>query len=988
MRRLKFVLTVSFFSTNHFTDFKTMKIFFSTLLLFFLLFTSTAQTFELQTQWWQPNGSVKTIAIDSTKNIAYIGGNFNYIGPEQAFAVQLNSTEPNYPVNIPLPNGSVLCSASDGNGGWYIGGDFTKVGDSIRNHLAHISNTGIVTNWNPNPTSSISTPQIKSIVKKNQIIYVGGQFTGIGGTTRQSIAALDASTGLATSWNANLSSAANVTVIKINGPTVYVAGNNITTQSAMAALNINTGQLTSWAPKVSGYVNDIAIKNDTIIICGTLYQINNSYCSSVAAIDAAGQMINWYLELDNVVRAMILKDNFLVIGGDFTALNIEYPLKYRNHLARIDMSTGLVDDWNPNVNERIVSMAINNNNLFLTGEFTKIGTSVRYRIAALDFYTGVPTDWDFDADATVSTVSFSNNSMFIGGYFSSIGGQDRNLIASMDLLSGQTTDWNPSAYGTSVNAIAVYNDLVYVGGEFYSMGGKQRENLAELNYSSNIATDFNTSAGNSSSGVGVYALVVSNDRLYVGGNFLSIGYAPSSSRIAVINLLSKSILSNWKPNADGTVRCIAVDGDTVYVGGSFANIGGQQRMGIAALDISSGLATDWNPNYMNSNWYPNSNSHYISSLAVSPSAVFVGGNFYTIGNNSARNSIASIYKTSGLVTNWRATTLTRTATGAIKLLNDKLYIGSRLSGFETPLEIHDTIYGWEENSYSKIIDGDVYCMQFYHNKLFMGGQFMNSFDTPRKGFAVFNTCSLQYYPTVELSENYICPGSQAVLSITNANSATTWKWYANNCAGTPLTDTGDNIEVSPSANTTTYYVKGSGGCVNTVCQSKTIYLKMPAFKPTVTIRDNTLITDEVTDGSFQWIDCETNLPIPNTDATSYSPIVNGNYEVTLTQYGCSSTSDCIPVTFLENPTPTIASTHLSTIKIYPNPTNGAVFLDFGQPVQSGNVSVINSLGECIFSTNIKNETSIHLNFDNQSSGLFVIIVEKEGGNESVKLIKQ
>ena len=53
-------------------------------------------------------------------------------------------------------------------------------------------------------------------------VYAGGSFTNIGGQLRNDIAALDATTGLATAWDPNANS--ELSAIAVNGSTVYVAG--------------------------------------------------------------------------------------------------------------------------------------------------------------------------------------------------------------------------------------------------------------------------------------------------------------------------------------------------------------------------------------------------------------------------------------------------------------------------------------------------------------------------------------------------------------------------------------------------------------------------------------------------------------------------------------------------------------------------------------------------------------------------------------------
>jgi hypothetical protein len=53
-------------------------------------------------------------------------------------------------------------------------------------------------------------------------VYTGGSFTTIGGQTRNRIATLDATTGLATAWDPNSNS--NVNALAVNGATVYAGG--------------------------------------------------------------------------------------------------------------------------------------------------------------------------------------------------------------------------------------------------------------------------------------------------------------------------------------------------------------------------------------------------------------------------------------------------------------------------------------------------------------------------------------------------------------------------------------------------------------------------------------------------------------------------------------------------------------------------------------------------------------------------------------------
>ena len=74
-------------------------------------------------------------------------------------------------------------------------------------------------------------------------------------------------------------------------------------------------------------------------------------------------------------------------------------------------------------------------------------------------------------------------------------------------------------------------------------------------------------------------------------------------------------------------------------------------------------------------------------------------------------------------------------------------------------------------------------------------------------------CTNPTLPVVSASPSLICVGESTTLTVNsgNLNNAGNWVWYTNSCGGT-IAGTGRSITVSPSS-TTTYYVRGEGGCV-------------------------------------------------------------------------------------------------------------------------------------------------------------------------------
>jgi hypothetical protein len=76
-------------------------------------------------------------------------------------------------------------------------------------------------------------------------------------------------------------------------------------------------------------------------------------------------------------------------------------------------------------------------------------------------------------------------------------------------------------------------------------------------------------------------------------------------------------------------------------------------------------------------------------------------------------------------------------------------------------------------------------------------------------------CSDPTIPTITYSPVIICDGESTTLTISGTlNDATEWHIYTGSCGGTEIGTTGGTtFEVTPGAPSTTYYIRGEGGCV-------------------------------------------------------------------------------------------------------------------------------------------------------------------------------
>jgi len=710
-----------------------------------------AQSSIPREETWVTNGPVYAIA--RTTDTVYIGGNFTHVGPFTGCGTPLDISTGQVQTPFPKVNGTVWACASDGLGGWFIGGEFTRVGDWERYGIAHIrSDRSVDPAWNPN--SGATYPYVRALAVSGSTLYAAGHFPSIGGQPRGGIVAIHAATGNITAWNPN---AGGVWAIAVSNSTVYIGGVftsvNGQTRNYVAALDAVTGEATAWNPNASGghhdpdfpwivytYVNALAVSGSTVYVGGVFTNIGGQPRNYIAALDATtGNATDWNPNTDGYqtqVSALAVSGSTIYVGGYFASIGGQ-P---RNNIAALDAATGNATAWDPNAGSYVHSIVLSSSTVYVGGGFWSIGGQSRHKIAALDATTGNATAWDPYAEDTVFALAVSGSAVYIGGEFTTVGGQSRSAIAALDAATGAATAWNPHATapsGAHIRALAVSGSTVYVGGGFSSIGGQSRHGIAALDATTGNATDW---IPNPDSGVG--ALAVSGSTVYVGGGFTAIGGQPRNY-IAALDTATGNA-TDWNPNANGWVLALAVSGSTVYAGGEFDSIGGQFRNSIAALDTATGNATAWDPNAKASGGaYPD-----VYALAVSGSTVYAGGLFTSIGGQS-RHYIAALDAATGNATDWNpnASDADFPYVYALAVSGSTVYagggfgsIGGQPRSFIAALDaVTGNATAWNPNAsdISSLIN--VRALAVSGSTVYAGGEFTTIGGEPRPYFAQFDT---------------------------------------------------------------------------------------------------------------------------------------------------------------------------------------------------------------------------------------------------------
>jgi len=339
---------------------------------------------------------------------------------------------------------------------------------------------------------------VYSIAASADTLYIGGNFTSVGGTTHNGLAAIDRSTGtVITAWDPGLDSPATVYALALSadGKTLYVGG--------------------SFASFGSGATSR----------------------NNIAAIDTqTGAVIGaWDPDADGVVRALALAPGGVTLyaGGDFSLVGGAA----RARLAAISIATEVAAPWNPGADATVRTLAVSPDGarVYVGGDFLIVDGQVRRRLAALLATSGAATAWNPDIDPGIAggkgvyalALTTDGETLYIGGEFNNVDGAARSRIAalhtSQTVAGSLALAWDPTADATVRGLDLSYDEtMIYAGGDFTSIGGQTRANLSKLRISDATSVlGWDPGAAIVAGSPVVYALGSDPDRsaLYAGGDF-------------------------------------------------------------------------------------------------------------------------------------------------------------------------------------------------------------------------------------------------------------------------------------------------------------------------------------------------------------------------------------------------------------------------------------------------------------------------------------
>ena len=792
---------------------KIMKPLLTAFIATFLFQMLSAQEHFVQEHWWQVDKEVWSILKDHNNNRVLVGGDFAVAGPTHRFATEVGTVDAEVNFDFPTPNNDVWASASDGNGGWYIGGRFSTFGGQSRSRLAHVDENGEVTSWNPQVTGTL----VREMHISGDTLFVGGTFSQVNGQSRGNIAAFDMNTGQLLPWAPNLNS--SVEAIDTYNNIVLVGGyfNTVNGESRirLVGLDRENEEIIEHIPQVNSTVEDIHVDGNTAYVCGLFTELGGQSRRYLGSFDLnTGAVSNLSHNFGSRCYSLSSDENRLYVGGQFNSVNGNTSLSRLIAINKSNNST--IGSWQPNITgglSGVHNMIISNDTLFFSGDFTGVGGQSARSAAAIDLPSASPLDWTVITDrGTTKAISKHHDKLFVGGQYHTIGGVLRRGFIALDATSGQLDEWSENntinVAGGPIRAMGLRNDTLYIGGSFTSVNGESRNNFAMYDMVNNELIDVNLDAVNGFSS-SVHAIAVRNDTVFIGGTFQFLGGEPRT-RLAAIN--AQGDLLPWSPDIpSGIVAALEIANDTLYVGGSIPSIDGDDRGNLASFDLTNGEWTDWAPSIGST----------IRSIEATDDALYIGGQFMQV-EGEPHLYFAKFDIMTRELEDW-SFNITGDVSGSVRDVahspaDETVFIGGFFENVEG--STRDRFASFDESNATLKSDwipqfnDPIYFLDYENDTLFVGGSFSRIDGAARSGLAVFvKACDEAGTPVITTADTEVCPDEEVVLTVTseNLNDSEEWEWYDGSCCNTPI-GSGTTLTVNPSG-VVTYSVRGVGRCL-------------------------------------------------------------------------------------------------------------------------------------------------------------------------------
>lgn len=364
------------------------------------------------------------------------------------------------------------------------------------------------------PASTWQTDNtVYALATANGVVYAGGDFTAVrppksapgqNTTPRARFAAFDATTGDLLPCAPSFTNAAgNATIraleVSSDGSTLYVGGRFDAVNGAaalnFAAIALGTCTPRNGIPRANGIVHAIAASPGAVYLGGQFTKVKGLSRTRLAAVTPSGSLLPWAPTANNRVRALTVApgETRVYAGGKFSQINGSWILG----LVALDPSSGSVvqtfPGWIDTRNQEVKGLAHDDQNLYLGAEGTGGGV-FDGRIAA-DVQTGQLRWRDNCLGATQAVLPY-NDVLFSASHAHDCsrtpGGFPNNAMQGRQHFLAQSiadstilpwfpdTDEGPHGSGVGPYALAVSDGVLWSGGMFTTVNGTPQQGLTRF----------------------------------------------------------------------------------------------------------------------------------------------------------------------------------------------------------------------------------------------------------------------------------------------------------------------------------------------------------------------------------------------------------------------------------------------------------------------------------------------------------------------------
>lgn len=455
-----------------------------------------------------PNVNGPVYDVELRSGMIFMCGEFTQFSsvPRRGLAAILNING-----NLQAPNAGVVGSVYTLEiiaSSIYIGGAFSSAGLQPRANLACLDFNFTALPWNPGTNGIVRDI---SVVDSDEL-FIGGNYSVIGGDTSGRGAIVDRFTGTVRNWNPEINGPVYASAIDAPGR-LYVGGDFFGSggelRKNLCALSVNTGLVTAWNPAVNNTVHTMTLDGDTLYFAGDFAVVGATSRGRAAAIDLNGfSLLPFNPIVNGLVRTITVTDSAVYMGGNFTSLGGQ-P---RNNIGKVSKSTSLATPWNPNCFGTVNKILVDQSWVYVAGFYSTISGVSRENLSRLNPNTAT-ADWNWicDTDDGIYEAEFYNGKLALGGWFNTVNGQTSPDFALVDTVSLQLTPVNFACDGF-VSSFTTYGDDFFLAGNYNLVNAQIQPSLSAYD-EGNSAVDPWTPAPNAPP----KCLQATATRLFLGG---------------------------------------------------------------------------------------------------------------------------------------------------------------------------------------------------------------------------------------------------------------------------------------------------------------------------------------------------------------------------------------------------------------------------------------------------------------------------------------